>query len=35
MGTDLRAAVGANNDGGKVWKGEGRFDVSLEWDDRG
>lgn len=35
MGTDLRSAVGANNDGAKVWKGEGRFDVSLEWDDRG
>lgn len=35
MGSDLRSAVAAANDGAKVWKGEGRFDVSLEWDDRG
>ena len=35
MGSDLRAAVASVNDGGKVWKGDGRFDVSLEWDDRG
>lgn len=35
MGSDLRAAVASANDGGKVWKGDGRFDVSLEWDDRG
>lgn len=35
MGGDLRAAVAASNDGAKVWRNEKRFDVSLEWDDRG
>jgi hypothetical protein len=35
MGSDLRAAVAAASDGSKVWKGNSRYDVSLEWVDRG
>ena len=34
MGHDLRAIVAGLNDGGKVWKGEKRWDVDLHWDDR-
>ncbi|KAF8847696.1 hypothetical protein BDZ45DRAFT_718947 [Acephala macrosclerotiorum] len=34
MGHDLRAAVAAVNDGEKVWRGDNRGDVSLNWDDR-
>lgn len=34
MGTDLRSAVARVNDGSKVWKGDMRWDVELEWDDR-
>lgn len=34
MGHDLRAAVAAVNDSGKVWRGDSRWDVSLDWDDR-
>ncbi|PGH11504.1 hypothetical protein AJ79_04879 [Helicocarpus griseus UAMH5409] len=34
MGRDLRAAVAAANDGGKVWRGEEGFDVDLYWDNR-
>ncbi|KAG9238101.1 putative Ferric/cupric reductase transmembrane component 1 [Amylocarpus encephaloides] len=34
MGQDLRAAVASVNDGSKVWKGDRRWDVSLDWDDR-
>lgn len=34
MGSDLRAAVAALNDGGKVWRDDRRFDISLDWDDR-
>ncbi|KAK3896812.1 hypothetical protein C8A05DRAFT_20296 [Staphylotrichum tortipilum] len=31
---DLSAAVAKNNAGGRVWKGEERFDVRLVCDDR-
>ncbi|KAL8393919.1 hypothetical protein RB595_003614 [Gaeumannomyces hyphopodioides] len=31
---ELRAAVARANDGGKVWRGDGRFDVRLVSDDR-
>lgn len=31
---DLRAAVAGRNSGGKVWKGDERFDVRLVCDDR-
>jgi predicted ferric reductase len=34
IGHDLRAAVAGLNDGGKVWKGEKKWDVDLHWDDR-
>ncbi|KAG7292014.1 hypothetical protein NEMBOFW57_002045 [Staphylotrichum longicolle] len=34
MVVDLRAAVAKNNSGGKVWRGEERFDVRLVCDDR-
>ncbi|CAG8949888.1 hypothetical protein HYFRA_00004216 [Hymenoscyphus fraxineus] len=34
MGADLRSAVARANDGSKVWKGDMRWDVELEWDDR-
>ncbi|KAL2136154.1 hypothetical protein VTI74DRAFT_5207 [Chaetomium olivicolor] len=34
MIVDLRAAVAKCNSGGKVWKGEERFDVRLVCDDR-
>jgi len=34
MGTSLRRAVAAVNDGGRVWKGEEKYDVHLHWDDR-
>jgi NAD(P)H-flavin reductase len=34
MGRDLRVAVAAKNDGGKVFKGEGVSDVEFYWDDR-
>lgn len=34
MGKDLRSAVARQNDAGKVMKGEKRWDVELEWDDR-
>lgn len=34
MGHDLRSAVAASNDGGRVWKGDRKWDVSLDWDDR-
>lgn len=34
MGSDLRAAVAALNNGGKVWRDDRRFDISLDWDDR-
>ncbi|PBP18615.1 ferric-chelate reductase [Diplocarpon rosae] len=34
MGHDLRRAVAASNDAGKVWKDDRRWDVGLEWDDR-
>lgn len=34
MGYDLRAVVAGLNDGGKVWKGDRKFDVDLHWDDR-
>ena len=34
MIVDLRAAVAKNNSGGRVWKGEERFDVQLLCDDR-
>lgn len=34
MGTSLRRAVAAVNDGARVWKGEEKYDVHLHWDDR-
>lgn len=34
MGKDLRGAVAGVNRAGKVWRGERRWDVGLEWDDR-
>jgi ferric-chelate reductase len=34
MGSDLRAAVACVNDGRKVWKGDARYDVDLEWEVR-
>ncbi|KAH8685677.1 putative Ferric/cupric reductase transmembrane component 1 [Tricladium varicosporioides] len=34
MGADLRDAVAKANDGGKVWKGDKRWDVELVWDCR-
>ncbi|TVY84013.1 Ferric reductase transmembrane component [Lachnellula suecica] len=34
MGSDLRAAVAKVNDGGRVWKGDMRWNVDLHWDDR-
>jgi ferric-chelate reductase len=34
MVVDLRAAVAKKNDGGRVWRGEERFDVRLVCDDR-
>lgn len=34
MGRDLRSAVARCNRAEKVWRGERRFDVGLEWDDR-
>jgi ferric-chelate reductase len=34
MVVDLRAAVAKSNSGGRVWKGEERFDVRLVCDDR-
>ncbi len=34
MIVDLRAAVAKNNSGGRVWKGEERFNVRLVCDDR-
>ena len=35
MGQDLRTVVAKRNDGGKVLKGDMRWDVDLTWDDRG
>jgi predicted ferric reductase len=34
MGRDLRVAVAARNDGGKVFKGDETSDVEFYWDDR-
>ncbi|XMA18665.1 hypothetical protein WAI453_011456 [Rhynchosporium graminicola] len=34
MGTSLRKAVAAVNDGSRVWRGEEKYDVHLHWDDR-
>lgn len=34
MMSELRRRVAEANDGGRVWKGEDRFDVSLQCDDR-
>ncbi|KAI0847268.1 ferric reductase like transmembrane component-domain-containing protein [Daldinia vernicosa] len=34
MISDLRSIVASCNSGGKVWKGNGRYDVSLICDDR-
>lgn len=34
MGQDLRSAVAACNDTRKVMKGDMRFNISLDWDDR-
>lgn len=34
MGTSLRRAVAAVNDGSRVWRGEEKYDVHLHWDDR-
>jgi len=34
LGTDLRVAVAAKNDAGRVWKGEQGADVGFYWDDR-
>lgn len=34
LGTDLRIAVAAKNDAGRVWKGEASSDVGFYWDDR-
>lgn len=34
MGTSLRTAVAACNDGARVWRGEEKYDVHLHWDDR-
>lgn len=34
MGYDLRAVVAGLNNGGRVWRGEKRWDVDLHWDDR-
>lgn len=34
MGTDLRAAVAGMNDGGAVWRGEEKWDVGFDWDNR-
>lgn len=35
MGEDLRAVVAKCNNGGKVLRGDMRWDVDLTWDDRG
>jgi len=35
LGHDLRSAVAAANQGGKVWQGRLEYDVSLWWDNRG
>jgi len=35
LGHDLRSAVAAANQGGKVWQGRLEHDVSLCWDNRG
>jgi len=35
LGHDLRSAVAAANQGGKVWQGRLEYDVSLCWDNRG
>jgi len=35
LGHDLRSAVAAVNQGGKVWQGRLEYDVSLCWDNRG
>lgn len=35
MGEDLRTVVAKCNDGGRVLKGDMRWDVDLTWDDRG
>ncbi|KAH9901765.1 ferric reductase like transmembrane component-domain-containing protein [Xylariomycetidae sp. FL2044] len=34
MCSDLRSSIAACNDGGKVWRGNERFDISLICDDR-
>lgn len=34
MGHDLRRAVASCNDTGKVLKGDMRYNISLDWDDR-
>jgi NAD(P)H-flavin reductase len=34
MGTDLRVAIAARNDGGKVFRGDGVSDVEFYWDYR-
>ncbi|KAH8169481.1 ferric reductase like transmembrane component domain-containing protein [Sarocladium implicatum] len=34
MMSDLRTVIAARNSGAKVWRGEERFDVSLQCDDR-
>ena len=34
LGTDLRVAVAAKNDAGRVWKGDAGADVGFYWDDR-
>jgi ferric-chelate reductase len=34
LGRDLRIAVAAKNDAGRVWKGEAGSDVGFYWDDR-
>jgi len=35
LGHDLRSAVAAANQGGKVWQGRLEYDMSLCWDNRG
>jgi len=35
LGQDLRRAVAAVNQGGKVWRGRLEYDMSLCWDNRG
>jgi ferric-chelate reductase len=34
LGTDLRVAIAAKNDAGRVWKGDASADVGFYWDDR-